>query len=111
MERLTEKRENPSVNSQYIKRKEVWTSDCIEKLGKYEQAEEDGLLIRLPIEEGAEVYVIVQAYTFGEVGDEAEEWYSIHSEKFDRSMVEDFGKTVFLTKAEAEQALSKMKGV
>ena len=80
----------------------------IQKLGAYEDADEQGLLLRLPVPEGTEVYVIVEAYSFGEVGDEAEKWFSIHKDKFSRNMIEEFGKTVFLTREEAEQALKQM---
>ena len=56
MERLTVKRDKPSINSQYAKKEKVWTADCIEKLGKYEDAEEQGFLLRLPCKVGDTVY-------------------------------------------------------
>ena len=36
MERLTEKAFKPSVNSKYVKKKGLYTADCIERLGVYE---------------------------------------------------------------------------
>lgn len=36
MERLTENAIKPSINSQYVKKSGVYTEDCIERLGAYE---------------------------------------------------------------------------
>lgn len=94
----------------YITYKGITHNQCKQRLGEYEEAEEQGLLLRLPIAEDTESYMIVEAYSFGEVGDKAEAWYSIHEVKFNRTMIEEWGKTVFPTKAEAEQALAKMQG-
>lgn len=105
---------------------------AIDKLAEYEQAEEDGLLIRLPCKVGSTVYLINSKYTkctrenqeFDEYSCQGCEWldcdsrkeYYIHTnESVSLEWIvrysKDFGKTVFLTKAEAEQALAKMKGV
>ena len=44
---INKKKEKISVNSQYEKKSNVWTADCIEKLGAYEDAEEQGLLVKI----------------------------------------------------------------
>lgn len=79
-------------------------------LDEYKVLEEQGLLLRLPVAEGAKVFIIVESYIWGELGDDVEPWYTILETKFDRSDIEDFGKTIFLTREEAEAALEKMKG-
>lgn len=111
MERLTIKRNKPSVNSQYEKKDKVWTADCIEKLGKYEEAEEQGLLLRLPCKVGDTVYfvdfdeneydeAIVESIEFGRNG------FLINS---DCEIGTYLGaEYLFLTKEEAEQALKQM---
>lgn len=79
----------------------------MEELKQYRIAEEQGLLLRLPCKVGDTVYKLwyandipykVQAVTLRTL-------YGIVA------MMEDgvFGKRVFLTKEEAEQALAKMK--
>lgn len=39
MERLTENAMKPSINSRYVKKSGVYTADCIERLGAYEDTE------------------------------------------------------------------------
>ena len=88
-----------------------------ERLGEYEDAEEQGLILHLPCKVGTPVYMI--ASDCG--GDTLDCRYRdcegcsylysfVEENKFDTYMVDDIGKTVFLTKEEAEQALQKMKG-
>ena len=88
----------------------------LEALGKYEDAEEQGLLLRLPCKVGTTVYnttwwddvtekVKVGGKTF---------YRTVHKHKVSKSTfslldIYDFGKTVFLTKAEAEQKLKEME--
>ena len=43
-------------------------SDVMKKLAEYEDAEEQGLLLRLPIPEGTEAYQIVECYPFEDEG-------------------------------------------
>lgn len=104
---------------------------AIDKLAEYEQSEEDGLLIKLPCRVGSTVYLINSRYTkctreeqeFDEYHcqgcewldcDSHEEYYIYTNKSVSLEWIvrhsKDIGKTVFLTKAEAEQALSKMKG-
>jgi hypothetical protein len=97
-------------------------SKAIDKLAEYEQAEEDGLLIRLPCKVGDALYHIGKNNLYdcrfiGLVYDICnKEWIceiaielGLKWAKTTCSM-DCIGKTVFLTKAEAEQALAKMKG-
>ena len=87
----------------------------LRKLAEYEEAEEQGLLLRLPCKVGTTVYnttwwddvtetVKVGGKTF---------YRTVHKHKVSKSTfslldIYDFGKTVFLTKAEAEQKLKEM---
>ena len=99
----------------------------LEALGKYEDAEEQGLLLRLPCAVGSTVYVISSRYTkcskYKEIWndcygcedecDSHEEYYihinhSVSDEWIVRNM-NYFGKTVFLTKEEAENKLKEME--
>ena len=86
--------------------------DILEKLAEYEDLEEQGLLLRLPCKVGTTVYnttwwddvqekVKVDGKTF---------YRTVHKHKVSKSTfslvdIYNFGKTVFLTKAEAEQKL------
>ena len=86
--------------------------DILEKLAEYEDLEEQGLLLRLPCKVGTTEYnttwwddvqekVKVDGKTF---------YRTVHKHKVSKSIfslvdIYDFGKTVFLTKAEAEQKL------
>lgn len=85
--------------------------DAIDKLADYENAEEQGLLLRLPCPIGNTVYALTP---FCEI---CERDYpcdfctksSFASEtKFDYEMIPLVGKCVFLTKEEAEKALADM---
>ena len=92
------------------------TRRIIERLAEYEDLEEQGLLLRLPCPIGTTVYnttwwddvqekVKVDGKTF---------YRTVHKHKVSKSTfslgdIYDFGKTVFLTKAEAEQKLKEME--
>ncbi len=102
MERLTE-RDGLIVHSKF---KGDWGSqNILHRLADYEDAEEDGLLIRLPCKVGDTLY------TFNLIKNEVLE-FRAESEGFIVDILKYglLGKTTFLTKAEAEQALAKMKG-
>ena len=87
-----------------------------EKLREYEDLEEQGLLLRLPCKVGTSVYMVGQ-----NCGGDALDCmrgdcegcpylYSFVKEnKFEAYMCDDIGKTVFLTKAEAERKLKEME--
>ena len=97
------------------------------KLAKYEEAEEQGLLLRLPCKVGDTIYRI-------NIGAKEPiikmrvlqvQWKQLHKDRViiridainDDDMgescylLEDIGKTVFLTKEEAEQALAEMRNI
>ena len=119
MERLTER-------DAYWIGEEFWVSarepdeaeidEVYEKLKEYEDLEEQGLLLRLPCKVGTIVYVIVAKcngdyYNCHHYCEECRDFDKyICSLSFYAELIDDFGKTVFLTKAEAEEALAKMKG-
>lgn len=87
----------------------------IEKLGKYEDLKEQGRLIKLPCKIGTKVYnttwwddvqekVVVKGKTY---------YRTIHKHKVSKSTfgytdIEDFNKTVFLTREEAEARLREL---
>ncbi len=87
------------------------------ELGRYKKAEEQGLLIMLPCKEGDTVYSI-EADCGGDILDcrrrdcENCDYLIRHvSEiRFGIEMREEIGKTVFLTREEAEKALKEMEG-
>lgn len=86
---------------------EHYEKEICKKLADYEQAEEDGLLIRLPCKVGDVIYYFMNVDGVKVV---AEHKIARISNLVYIMEEEVFGKTVFLTKAEAEQALAKMKG-
>ena len=95
-----------------------------DKLADYEDLEEQGLLLRLPCKVGGKIYDIkcgyvrettVSRYDMAEVipyRTTVKAHIHARINGFHKSfLVEDIGKTVFLTKEEAEQALAETKGV
>ena len=103
--------------------KKVW-----EKLRDYEDLEEQGLLLKLPCKIGTTVYVIDTIYECDndymdcimefpdryqcERGFKCEyehEKLVVRPESFDFKMLDNFNKTVFLTKEEAEKALERLE--
>ena len=89
----------------------------LEALGKYEDAEEQGLLLRLPVPIGTTVYkfeplakgtkrYIKTTLTRYEVFDDSI-WFTF-ANGLGRN-IEDFAKYVFLTQAGAEQKLTEME--
>lgn len=100
---------------------------CFNKLAEYEDAEDHGLLLRLPVPEGAVVYTLSYIYEckFDYDCKEFDAYkceedipckhqykvYRVKETKFQKQMLAMLGKTVFLKKEEAEQALAKMKEV
>ena len=81
-------------------------NDCGERqfAEKYEKAEAEGRLIVLPCKVGDTVYTIEVFYEGGE-------WKKrIRDRKFNVSDVEKMGKWIFLSREEAEAALSKDGG-
>ena len=90
--------------------------DVIDKLAEYEGLEEQGRLVKLPCKIGTEVYDITWWDDVQEkVVVKGKAYYrTVHKHKvtkspFTYSDIDDFGKTVFLTKSEAEQKLKEME--
>lgn len=117
MSRLTKKSDSVgyvSITQHYY--------DLLDKLGAYEDKQEQGLLIELPCKVGDKLYQIKKDELYelifiGLVYDIFNkewalefavqiglEWHKITRTK------ERIGKTIFLTRPEAEEALARMKG-
>lgn len=86
---------------QIIEMDKLYAEKCKE-LAEYKRLEEKGLLLKLPCEIGTRVY---QIYRFLDEGAWEIDEHTIKLED-----LELIGKTIFLTQAEAEEALKKMKG-
>ena len=133
MERLTK------INGKYIEYSDENYNDsidnrtmlekCLRKLSEYEDAEEQGLLLRLPCNVGDTVYCIYERYTKCSENEQEFDEYSCqgceclecdsHKELYVQSQkaysldwivsnLKRFWETVFLTQSEAEQKLKKM---
>lgn len=83
----------------------------LKKLADYEDLEEQGRLIKLPCKVGDTAYEITGATTHGY------DWKYLTYEKayvhgtvFNLGRLYDIGKTVFLTKSEAEAKLKELRG-
>ena len=100
---------------------EIATSIC-EKLGKYEDLEKQGRLVKLPCKVGDVVYVKMASYCKTHYV-EAEVRDFVHfiscgfcvvvtSKYFDKENIpfSEFGKTIFLTKEKAEAKLKGLRG-
>ena len=91
--------------------------DMVKKLVEYEDLEEQDRLVKLPCKIGTEVYdiawwddvqekIVVKGKTY---------YRTVHKHKvtklpFTYSDIDNFGKTVFLTKSEAESKLKELRG-
>ena len=111
MERLTKKGFN--FTTDFIKRDiDSWSiAQCLKKLQEYEDADEQGLLLRLPCKVGDTVYSItnddkiypVKATRKVRIVNGVLHIICESCRYSDLVSYDDIGKTVFLTKAEAEQ--------
>ena len=72
----------------------------MDKLAKYEDLEEQGLLLKLPCPIGTEVWTIMCGMTGKHP--------TLFKQSFEYSMIEHFGKAVFLTKDEAQNKIEEM---
>ena len=122
MERLTYKA--PDSEMVWFKDKERLFEPCemsvhqsrlaITKLAAYEDAEEQGLLLRLPCKVGSNIYRItddgVDVAECREIRVADEEMYIESDTWCDWISFDKIGKTVFLTEAEAEAKLAEMEG-
>ena len=104
-------RKNKEKNTIVIPNSFISSADCAEKyeqvakwlkeLKSYKDAEEQGLLVRLPCKVGTEVYYIL--------GIPNKTPCVIDKCVFELSDINKIGKTVFLTREEAEKKLEEMK--
>lgn len=87
------------------------------KLKDYEDLEEQGRLLKLPCKIGTEVYnitwwddaqekVVVKGKTYCRTVRK----HKVTKSAFDYFDIDEFGKTVFLTKSEAEAKLKELRG-
>ena len=94
--------------------------DACEKLGEYEDLEEQDLLLKLPCKVGDTVWFVgnkfvndyeIRRFIVGEIGiDAIQVAKTIRGTDYWNSFsIDDIGKTVFLTQAEAKQKLKEMK--
>lgn len=113
-------------NDSCLYRRCKWNEKALQKLKEYEEAEEQGLLLRLPCRVGDTIYRINQyakepiismkvlQIHYGELsrGNTFFRVDAINDEDMGESCYfkDDFGKKVFLTKEEAEAALVRMEG-
>ena len=99
MDRLTER----TGEGQAIPRMDLKNNGhqrCMERLAEYEDLEEQNKLLKLPCEIGQRVYMIYQFCGKGA--------WEIEEHKIRLEDLENIGKTVFLTREEAEAALKEM---
>lgn len=80
---------------------EIMTSIC-EKLGEYEDLEEQGRLVKLPCKVGTAIYYIL--------GIPNETPCTIDNCTFKLSDINKIGKTLFLTREKAEERLKELRG-
>lgn len=84
----------------------LWAmAELYETLKRYEDAEEMGLLLKLPCKVGDMVYCFWTTFNFETMKPETK----ILPESFEYEMIEYIGKSVFLTEEEAEKALEMEK--
>ena len=124
MDRLTYKTEQneraycpPSVKCNGKCSECVHIDKMMNKLAEYEDAEEQGLLVKLPCAIGTVVYAVIRdckgdPYKCHHTCDTCAWRYThIREVEFDIEYISEVGNWIFLTKEEAEQALAKMKEV
>ena len=100
-----------------------WNQDVLKKLAEYETAEEEGRLVVLPCKSGQDLFgiynrTIVDGYADGyllektSVHSDADHWIWLqdkNSKNYWKISFAEIGKTVFLTREEAEKALKEMR--
>lgn len=117
-----------SEDTDYIPTLDKCILSAMEELKKYRIAEDQGLILKLPCKEGSRVWLLGYTYECEYEYDcklefdknkceadvpckhEYKKWRAIEK-VFNYKMLKSIGKTIFLTKEEAEQALAKMKEV
>lgn len=85
------------------------TRMILEKLAKYEDLEQQGRLVKLPCKVGDTVYKADMAHNkvFQHKVMRILKIEQVYFENYDYCFLHHFGKTVFLTKAEAEAKLNE----
>lgn len=128
MERLTERYDTTPDGESDVWVKQHDYISAARKLCDYEDLEEQGLLVRLPANKNAEIYLISSRWTIcSKCGSRFDEYncigceYECDSKKeyyvcptylssIDANTYANrFGKTIFLTREEAEKKLEEMK--
>ena len=93
-------------------------SEALDKLGAYEDAEEQGLLVRLPCKVGTPAYFIKKTgfhpelieTRIDEIGVRRGGMFvKLSCNSMYRTAISAWGKTVFLTREEAETALAEIE--
>lgn len=117
MERLTN-REGDGLNCSFVKRcimsiEGVDVADeLLKKLSYYENAEEGGRLLILPCAIGTPIFEIFKANIYNGLGVLSETVIQIEEHDFSLEWcgrLDDFGKTIFLNREDAEQRKMKME--
>lgn len=116
MERLTRK---TKIGNYTGANKTVSIRQVYYKMGSYEDAEEQGLLLKLPCKVGTHIYIINrywidegQIIGLAECDDVDCACFKVYEDPDTYSMVafDEFGKTWFLTEEEAERKLKELQG-
>ena len=131
MERLTERERN--IDGTGVAKEEItdgllkpFADKILTKLADYEDLEEQGLLVRLPVSIGTKVYMIASMFDCIYDYDNCkaiQKWkceediqceyerktYYVKEIKFTSIMKNSIGKSIFLTREEAEKKLEEMK--
>ncbi len=105
---------------------DLYTGKAIDRLAEYEDLEEQGKLLKLPCAVGDTVYYVDNEYYFTVLPVKVDEISIMESNAFLCKCLlfngngdvetqfdfdkDDFGKTVFLTRQEAEDKLAEMEG-
>ena len=120
MKRLTEWKDDKKLLAKIKFSGDFGSANILTALAEYEDAEEQSLLVKLPIKIGSLIYK-PNPITLNEIVEIKIESISITEDRIDingrttkmkRSFFchpSDFGETVFLTKEEAEQKLKELK--
>ena len=121
MDRLTEWKDDKKLLAKTKFSGDFGSANVLGRLAEYEDLEEQGLLLRLPCQIGEIIYDPTNRNTINEyrVTGIKEEAFALWIEwKLEKGFVYqsiygvevgEIGKTVFLTKAEAEQKLKEME--
>ena len=122
MERLTDRSENGTAIYNTPSGDPVkWENNrhkVLQKLAEYEDLEEQGKLLKLPCAVGDMVYVKMQSGEYAEAEVRDFTYFLtcgfcivVTSDKFDKQNIpfSEFGKTVFLSREEAEDALKEVR--